>query len=141
VLDGLDATEDGRFALRFERQYRCPRARIWQAIAEPDQLRQWFDQMIDYDSSQLDFVEGGSLLFIAKDAQLFPALPGRVIRLDAPRLLEYTKGSLQLQWQLEATPDDQCLLTLAVLVELRSIAFAEAPTWQTALDSLRRLIT
>jgi hypothetical protein len=50
----LDTVEDSRFALRFERKYSYPPARVWLAMSRPDQLSHWFDQMIDYDRSRLD---------------------------------------------------------------------------------------
>jgi uncharacterized protein YndB with AHSA1/START domain len=141
MLGTLETTEDGRFALCFERTYPNPQARVWQAIARPDQLRQWFDQMIDYDNSQLDFTEGANLLFVAKDAHLFPALHGRVIQVDPPRLLEYTRASQTLQWRLGATVNGGCRLVFTVFVELRSIAIAGAASWHAELHTLHTTLT
>ncbi|MBC6461584.1 SRPBCC domain-containing protein [Actinomadura sp. HBU206391] len=137
MLGTLDATEDGRLALRFEREYSHPQATVWQAITGADRLSQWFDQLIDYGSSRLDFTEGADLLFVAKDDYLFPAVNGRVIQVDIPHLLEYTRASQTLRWQLEANGAGGCRLTLTVFTELRTIAIANAPHLHADLDMLR----
>jgi uncharacterized protein YndB with AHSA1/START domain len=136
----LDVAEDGRFTLRFDRGYPCPPETLWEAITRPDRLSRWFDQMIDYGGSRLDFTEGADLLFVAKDDHLFPALHGRVLRVDSPRLLEYTWASQLLRWELEAGGDGGCRLIFTTFVELRGSAIAGASRWRARLDMLHAVV-
>lgn len=77
---------------------------------------------------------------MAKDDHLFRALNGRVIHVDSPHLLEYARASQTLRWQLEATGDGGCPLTLTVFVELLTIAIANAPHLHINLDMLRAVL-
>jgi uncharacterized protein YndB with AHSA1/START domain len=141
VLGTLDATQDGRFAMRFTRTYASPRDKVWRALTETDLLSTWFDQMIDYDNSRLDFTELASLYFIAKDEHLFPAQHGRVTRVDPPCVLEYTRGSEVLRWQLAAFGNSASRLVLTVVVDMRGSAIANAPHLHAALDRLHTTLT
>jgi hypothetical protein len=140
MLGTLDGTEDGRFSLRFEREYPCARATVWQAITRPDRLSRWSDQMIDYGRSRLDFTEGANLLFVPLDGHLFQAQNGQVIRVDPPLLLEYTRASQLLRWRLEAAGEDGCRLALTVLDHLRGILVGTAPQRHAELDRLHAVL-
>jgi len=122
--------------MRFERTYACPPEQVWRALTRPDVLSTWYDQMIDYNASRLDFADGASLLFVAMDAHLFPAQHGKVTRIDPPHLLEYTRASDVLAWQLAATGGGATRLVLTVVVETQASAIAGAPQWRAALDRL-----
>src|SRR5690242_8559372 len=102
--------------MRLERTFACPPEELWRALTQPDVLNTWYDQMIDYDASRLDFAEGANLMFVAKDAHLFAAQHGRVTRIDPPRLLEYTRASQLLRWQV-AAGDDASRLVLTVVAD------------------------
>jgi uncharacterized protein YndB with AHSA1/START domain len=46
---------EGRSLVRFERRYPHSVERVWAALTEPDQLRQWFGE----GDIELELVEGG----------------------------------------------------------------------------------
>lgn len=140
MLGVLDVTKDGGFSLRFEREYSCPQSTVWQAITRPDQLSRWFDQMIDYHGSRLDFAEGTNLLFVALDDHLFPAQTGQVMRVDPPHLLEYTRVEQTLRWRLEAIGDSGCRLTLTVFDGFRAGLIVTAPYRHAELDTLHAFL-
>lgn len=55
--DGTIEEVDGRHVLRFERRFRHPVEKVWDAITRPERITQWFgDGELD-----LDLVEGGEV--------------------------------------------------------------------------------
>lgn len=127
--------------MRFERTYAAPPEDVWRALTRPDVLGTWYDPMIDYHSSRLDFTAGASLLFVAKDAHLFPAQPGRVTRLDPPRLLEFTRAAAVLRWQVAAAGEGASRLVLTVVVDPRAGTISYAAELRAALDRLGTTLT
>ena len=135
MLGTLELTDDGRYALRFERTYPHPPAKVWRALTETRHLREWFVQLLDYDRSRLDFADGAELTFVAKGDQV-PAGRGRVTRWSPPRLLEYTWDAETLRWELEADGGDACRLVITNVLGDRDAAVAVAPGWHAGLDLL-----
>jgi uncharacterized protein YndB with AHSA1/START domain len=140
MLGTVDVMADGRIAVRFERWFRHPPAKVWRAITETDELRAWFVEMIDYDRSRLLFAEGAELTFVAVGEHQMPAGRGRVTRIDPPRLLEYTWDAEILRWELEPDGDTGCRLLFTNIVEDRGTAAAVAPGWHAGLDNLAALL-
>ncbi|WP_291416063.1 SRPBCC domain-containing protein [Actinophytocola sp.] len=123
---------DGRVALRFERHLRHSREKVWRAITEPDQLRAWFVEIIDYDRSRLDFAPGAPLTFAAAG---FPDGRGEVTGYDPPALLEYTWAGEILRFELTAE-GETCRLAFTNIVDGPETASALREGWQTGLDRL-----
>jgi len=126
----------GGFVVRFERTYACSQEDVWRALTQPDVLSRWYDHMIDYDASRLHFADGANLLFVAKDAHLFPAQPGRVTRIDPPHRLEYTRASEVVRWRLAAAGNGASRLVLTVVAGTKAGMLAGAPQLRDALDRL-----
>lgn len=141
MLGARDDAVDEAFVVRFERTYACSQEDVWRALTQPDVLSTWYDQMIDYHSSRLDFADGANLLFVAKDAHLFPAQPGRVIRMDPPHWLEYTRASEVVRWLLAAVGGGASRLVLTVAVGTKAGVIAEGPQLRDALDRLGTTLT
>ena len=122
---------------RFERDSSLSPDVLWAALTDVDRLGAWFDQLIDYGSSRLEFAAGSLLLFVAKDDHLLPALNGRVIRYEPPRLLEYTWGADTLRWQVAVTGRG-CRLILTVT------RYGPGPVdrgrWEACLDRLDAIL-
>jgi uncharacterized protein YndB with AHSA1/START domain len=127
--------------MRFERTYASPQEEVWRALTQPDVLSTWYDQMIDYSSSRLDFADGANLLFVAKDAHLFPAQHGRVTRIDPPHRLEYTRASDVVRWRSAAAGNGASRLVLTVVKETKAGVIAELPQLREALDRLGTTLT
>lgn len=136
MLGTLDVTADGRFALRFERRFAHPQAKVWRAITQTDQLRTWFVEILDYDRSKLDFTEGAKLTFIPKAEHQLASGYGEVTRINPPHLLEYTWDAETLRWELEAVGVGACRLVFTNIFDDRASAVAVAPGWHAGLDSL-----
>lgn len=123
---------DGRFALRFERRFPHPVVKVWRALTEVDELREWFVEILDYERSRLTFEPAVDLVFAARD---FPDGHGRVVACEPPTLLEYTWGAETLRFEL--TPDGPAtVLVFTNIVPDRDTAAAVEPGWGTGLDRL-----
>src|SRR5262245_822006 len=86
---------DDRWTLVFVRDLRHPPEKVWSALTEPDQLRQWAPFGAD---RALDSAGSATITMIDSDTQV--DLPATVQRVDPPRRLEYTWGTDVLRWEL-----------------------------------------
>jgi uncharacterized protein YndB with AHSA1/START domain len=92
------AATDDRYTLVFVRDLRHPPEKVWRALTEPDQLRQWAPF-----ASDRGLGETGAATLTMIDGPTETVLPvAEVSQADEPRLLEYTWGGDVLRWELEA---------------------------------------
>src|SRR5579871_1162972 len=140
ALNG-EVTLDGDFARLFY-QRRLPHApeKVWAAITDPAQLRQWFMAS----SARIDAREGGSFETVAGPAQI--RAHGRILTWDPPRVYEHEwiteprdempQGeSSFVRWVL--TPlEGETLLTLEHRRLTKMTAVGFAPGWHAFLDRL-----
>lgn len=137
MLGTLEVTEDGRFALRFERRFLHPQAKVWRAITETDQLRAWFVRILDYDRLQFDVGPGAELVFVPKpEHEAMGIGHGKVTRFDPPNLLEYTWDSETLRWELEPDGDAACRMVFTNIFDDRDSGAALGAGWHAGLDLL-----
>jgi uncharacterized protein YndB with AHSA1/START domain len=95
------------YVIRFERFLRHPVERVWAAITEPDQLRQWLAAV------DIDPVPNGT--YALHFENVAHTHVGRVIRYEPPFLFEHTFGEDAngvVRWELSPV-DDGCLLRLS----------------------------
>jgi uncharacterized protein YndB with AHSA1/START domain len=123
---------DGRVELRFERWFPQPREKVWRALTEADEIRNWFVEILDYDRSTLIFTPGATLTFVADG---FPAGKGEVLACDPPSLLEYTWDAETLRWELSEV-DNGCRLVFTNIVGDESTAAAVDQGWDVGLKRL-----
>ncbi|AWS43487.1 SRPBCC family protein [Streptosporangium sp. 'caverna'] len=137
MLGTLKPTDDGRFALRFERRFRHPQAKVWRAITETDQLRAWFVQILDYDRLRFDLGPGARLVFVPKaEHEAMGIGYGQVTRFDPPNLLEYTWDSETLRWELEPDGDAACRMVFTNIFDDRDSGTSLGAGWHAGLDLL-----
>ena len=136
MLGTVARTEDGRYAVRFERRLAHAPAKVWRALTETAQLQGWFVEILDYERSDLHFGEGAELTFVAKPEHDLPVGHGEVTRFEPPRLLEYTWDTEILRWELEPDGDTGCRLCFTNVLDDRGTAVTVAPGWHAGLDSL-----
>jgi uncharacterized protein YndB with AHSA1/START domain len=109
-------------------------AKVWQALTEPAQLREWAP--FDADRS-LASVGPVTLSTFGAPTPHIPAT--HVRRADAPRLLEYQWGGGDIRWQLEPLGDGT-RLTLWASIDRRFVSMGAAG-WHICLDVLDRFLT
>jgi uncharacterized protein YndB with AHSA1/START domain len=152
----LEVRSDGKYVLRFERRLAHPPEKVWRALTEPDQLRQWFPTDIEGERKL-----GAKILFVFRDdaprAEDMPELlehdpedlEGEFTEFDPPRLLAYAWGDEDLRWELEPT-ENGCRLALTHTFDERSgIPYSAGPRkkaarnasgWDLCLASLETLL-
>src|SRR6185295_6975854 len=91
---GAEVRKDGdNWTLVLVRELRHPPAKVWQALTDPAELREWAP--FDADRS-LGAV--GTVTLTTIGAPQPTASESRVTRADAPKLLEYTWGDNEMRW-------------------------------------------
>lgn len=123
-----------RWSLVFVRQLRHPPEKVWVALTDPDNLREWspFDADRDLGST------GAATLTMVGTAEP-EAFETEVRVADAPRVLEYTWGGDLVRWELEATESGTRLTLLHTLddpVWLPKVAAG----WHICIDVAERAI-
>ena len=133
---GAHIEKDGeRWNLVVVRELRHSPEKVWAALTEPGQLREWAP--FDADGS-LGAV--GSTVKLSTVGAPRPVISEtRVTRADAPRLLEYNWGGFDLRWELEALGGGT-RLTLWHNIDRRFISMGAAG-WHICFDVLDRLLS
>lgn len=88
--------EGDAWTLVLVRDLRHPPARVWEAITEPEHLREWAP--FDADRS---LAKVGTAKLSTVGAPTPMVAESQVTRADAPKLLELTWGGQNLRWELE----------------------------------------
>lgn len=89
---------DAVWTLVFVRQLRHPVEKVWAALTEADQLDRWAPFRPD-----LSLDRTGPRVLTMVDGTTIVESAGQVLRVERPRLLEYTWGEDLLRWELEPT--------------------------------------
>jgi uncharacterized protein YndB with AHSA1/START domain len=124
-----------KWTLVLVRELRHSREKVWEAITDPAQLREW-----------APFVADGSLGTVGATVKLTTVAAPKptvseatVTRADAPKLLEYNWGDHDMRWELEALGGGT-RLTLWTNIGHRFIAMGAAG-WQICFDVLDHLLS
>jgi uncharacterized protein YndB with AHSA1/START domain len=135
-LADVDAESGGddRWTLVFIRDLHHPPEKVWGALVEPEQLRQWSPYTAD---RSLD--RAGDVTLTMLDGEKSEDLPGAVQRAEPPTLLEYTLGGDLLRWELAPT-DGGTRLTLRHTVQDRTWMPKVAAGWHLCLVVAERLL-
>jgi uncharacterized protein YndB with AHSA1/START domain len=130
---GQDGEE--KWTLVLVRELRHSPEKVWQALTEPAQLREW-----------APFEADGSLAAAGTKVKLTTVAAPRltvseatVTRADAPNALEYNWGDHEMRWELEAVGGGT-RLTLWTNIGRRFIAMGAAG-WQICFDVLDHLLS
>ena len=130
---GADVQKDGdNWTLVLVRELRHPPARVWQALTDPDHLREWAP--FDADRS-LGSVGNATLTTVGAPKPLVTET--RVTRADPPKALEFNWGGQDIRWELEPLERGGTRLTLWHNIDRGFIAMGAAG-WHICLDVLDR---
>ena len=131
---GSEVRKDGdKWTLVLVRELRHPPAKVWQALTDPTELRQWAP--FDADRS-LDSVGPVGLCTVGTPTPV--NAQSSVTRAEPPNWLEYQWGGNDLRWQLEPLGEGT-RLTLWHSIDRNFIAWGAAG-WHICLDVLERLL-
>ncbi len=127
--------KDGdKWTLILVRELRHSPEKVWQALTDPAQLREWAP--FDADGS-LGRV-GATVNLTTVGAPALHVTETTVTRADAPKVLEYNWGGGDIRWELEAFSGGT-RLRLWSDIDRRFIAMGAAG-WHICFDMLERLL-
>ncbi len=130
---GARIEKDGeKWTLVLVRELRHSPEKIWQALTDPEQLREW----APFDADASLGTAGTTVKLTTVGAPGMPVSETKVTRADAPKLLEYSWGGSDLRWELEPLGSGT-RLTLWHNIDRRYIAMGAAG-WHICLDVLDR---
>jgi uncharacterized protein YndB with AHSA1/START domain len=131
---GAEVRKDSeKWTLILMRELHCAPAKVWQALTDPIQLREWAP--FDADRS----LASVGLVRLSTVGTPTPQISeSSVSRADAPKLLEYRWGGNDIRWQLEPLGDGT-RLTLWHSIDRGFISLGAAG-WHICLDVLDRFL-
>jgi uncharacterized protein YndB with AHSA1/START domain len=112
-----------------------PPERVWEALTDPAQLREW----APFDSDGNLGAAGATAKLTTVGAPALHVTETRVKRADAPRALEYNWGGFDMRWELEPLGDAGTRLTLWANIDRRFISMGAAG-WHICFDVLERFL-
>jgi uncharacterized protein YndB with AHSA1/START domain len=118
-----------KWTLILVRELRHEPEKVWQALTQPEHLREWAPFVVD---GNLDTV--GATVNLTWMGAPTP-IATKVTRADAPKLLEYS----DIRWELEAFGGGT-RLTLWATIDRRFLSMGAAG-WHISLDVLDRLLS
>ena len=116
------------------RELRHAPDKVWQALTDPEQLREWAPFDADGNLGRA----GATVRLTTVGAQSPHVAETRVTRAEPPRVLEYTWGGFDMRWQLEPISGGT-RLTLWTNIDKRFIAMGAAG-WHVCFDVLARYL-
>jgi uncharacterized protein YndB with AHSA1/START domain len=119
-----------KWTLVLVKELRHPPERVWQALVDPAQLREW----APFDAEGNLGTAGATVKLTTVGAPGPRITETRVTRADAPRMLEYTWGDFDMRWELEALGGGT-RLTLWTNIGRRFISMGAAG-WHICFDVL-----
>lgn len=131
---GARVHKDGdKWTLILVRELRHSPEKVWQALTDPAQLREWAPFEVDGNLG----AAGNTVKLTWVETNV--SLDTTVTRADAPKVLQYTMGGSDMRWELEAS-DGGTRLTLWTGLDRRFISMGAAG-WHIAFDVLERLLS
>jgi len=123
--------KDGEnWTLILVRELRHSPEKVWQALTDPAQLREW----APFDADGSMGTVGNTVKLTTVGAPTLHVTETAVTRADAPEVLEYTWGGFDMRWKLEAFGGGT-RLTLWTNIDRRYISMGAAG-WHVCLDVL-----
>jgi uncharacterized protein YndB with AHSA1/START domain len=116
------------------RELRHPPEKVWQAITDPEHLREW----APFDADKNMATVGAAVNLTTVNAPSLHVTETTVTRADAPHLLEYTWGGNPMRWELEPSGSGT-RLTLWTAINRRFISMGAAG-WHICFDILDHLL-
>ncbi len=132
---GAELRKDGeKWTLILVRELRHPPEKVWQALTDPAQLREWAPFEADGNLS----TAGSTVKLTTVGAPAPHVTETKVTRADAPKVLEYAWGGNDIRWKLEPLGGGT-RLTLWHNIDRRFISWGAAG-WHICFDVLDRLL-
>jgi uncharacterized protein YndB with AHSA1/START domain len=129
----VEVRKDGeKWTLVLVRDLTHPPAKVWTALTDPEQLREWAPFDADKNLGTV-----GTAKLTTVGAPKLHVTETHVKRADAPKLLEFSWGEQNIRWELEPRGGGGTRLTLWHNIDRRFISMGAAG-WHICLDVLQR---
>ena len=133
---GVEVRKDGEnWTLVLVRELRHPPEKVWSALTDPSQLREWAPFDADGNLGTL----GAEVKLTTVGAPSPHVTETRVTRADTPRLLVYNWGGFDMRWELEPIGGGT-RLTLWTNIHRNYISMGAAG-WHICFDVLDRYLS
>ncbi len=133
---GAQVRKDGeKWTLILVRELRHSPEKVWQALTDPSQLREW----APFDADGSMGTVGTRVKLTAVGAPAPHVTETTITRADAPKLLEYAWGANDMRWELEPLGGGT-RLTLWASIGRRYIAMGAAG-WHICFDVMDHLLS
>ena len=133
---GAHVEKDGdKWTLVLVRELRHSPQKVWSALTDPAQLREW----APFDSDRNLGSAGTTARLTTVGAPGPHVTETRVKRADPPKALEYTWGDFDMRWELEPSGVGGTRLTLWTNIHRNFISMGAAG-WHICFDVLDRLL-
>jgi len=132
---GQSGNNEEKWTLILVRELRHSPEKVWQALTDPAQLREW----APFDADGSLGTVGNTVKLTTVAAPKVNVSEARVTRADAPSVLEYNWGDHDMRWELEPFGDGT-RLTLWTNIGHRFIAMGAAG-WHICFDVLDHLLS
>jgi uncharacterized protein YndB with AHSA1/START domain len=133
---GAQIQKDGEnWTLILVRELRHSPGKVWQALTDPAHLSEW----APFDADRSLDTAGTTVKLTTVGAPAPHVTETKVLRADAPRLLEYNWGGNDIRWQLEPLASGT-RLTLWHNIDRRFIAMGAAG-WHICFDVLDHFLS
>ncbi len=134
--NGAQIQKDGdKWTLILVRELRHSPEKVWQALTDPEHLREW----APFDADGSLGTVGSTVKLTTVGAPATHVSETKVTRADAPRVLEYNYGDHDIRWELEAFGGGT-RLTLWHNIDRGFISMGAAG-WHICLDVLDHLLS
>jgi uncharacterized protein YndB with AHSA1/START domain len=135
AASGAEVRRDGeKWTLVLVRDLSHPPAKVWDALTDPEHLREW----APFDSDRNLGAVGTAHLSTVGAPKLLVS-ETQVRRAEAPNVLEFNWGGQDIRWELEPLGDGGTRLTLWHSIDRRFISMGAAG-WHICFDVLDRLL-
>ena len=133
---GAQVRKDGeKWTLILVRELRHSREKVWQALTDPAQLREW----APFDADRSLGTVGTTVKLTTVGAPAPHVSETTVTRADAPKVLEYNWDGFDMRWELEALGGGTRLM-LCTNIDRRFISMGAAG-WHICFDVLDHLLS
>jgi uncharacterized protein YndB with AHSA1/START domain len=135
AASGAEVRKDGdKWTLVLVRDLAHPPAKVWKALTDPEQLREWAPFDSDRNLGAL-----GTAKLSTVGAPTPHVSETRVTRAEAPTALEYSWGGNDIRWELAPLAGGGTRLTLRHNID-RSFISMGAAGWHICFDVLGRFL-
>ncbi|MFI6597383.1 SRPBCC family protein [Nonomuraea sp. NPDC050536] len=113
-------TEAGRTTLRMERRLAHPPHKVWRALTDPTESRQWFPAEMHITGDHVSYGFGPD---------------GKILELDEPRVFAHTWGQDVLRWEIHPDGDGSLLIFTHTFTDHYGAA-SFAAGWHTCIATM-----